>query len=619
MAVSGLPWRVSPSPLHARIRWAWLTFALAAVAICGCGLWASGEIGRQRAEAALEIQARTDAAMNAALLRTVLEKYRALPFVLAQDAALATALRTRDGSALDQLNRKLETLAAGTTAAAIYVMGNDGVAVAASNWREPTSFVGNDYRFRDYFQGAMTKGKAEHFALGSVSKRPGLYISQRIDAASNPLGVVVVKVEFNDVEADWAASGKPSYVVDARGIVLITSIPSWRFMTVDEIAPDRLSAIRESLQFGDAPLRPLPFNVTRSRGDGVDLAEIIMPGDAGARRFLTITIPVASTDWQLQHLAMRDPSVNAAVREARMVSVLAIAPLLGASALLLRRRHSVALRILREQQAREDLERRVAERTLDLTQARDRLQAEITDHRNTGEKLQAVQQDLVQANRLAILGQVAAGVAHEINQPVATIRAYADNARVFLDRGQTATAGENLEQIAALTDRIGAITDELKVFARKGRAAAEPTGVADIIEGAAMLLRSRFAGRMDILDIQMPPAGLQVSGNRVRLEQVLINLLQNALEAVAPKGEKGRVEIRVAEAPDIVTLTVADNGPGIPPKIREALFTPFNTSKESGLGLGLVISKDIVADYGGRLDVVSDAHGTAFTVTLKRA
>ena len=186
-------------------------------------------------------------------------------------------------------------------------MGNDGVAVAASNWREPTSFVGNDYRFRDYFQGAMTKGKAEHFALGSVSKRPGLYISQRIDAASNPLGVVVVKVEFNDVEADWAASGKPSYVVDARGIVLITSIPSWRFMTVDEIAPDRLSAIRESLQFGDAPLRPLPFNVTRSRGDGVDLAEIVMPGDAGARRFLTISIPVASTDWQLQHLAMRDP------------------------------------------------------------------------------------------------------------------------------------------------------------------------------------------------------------------------------------------------------------------------------------------------------------------------
>jgi two-component system C4-dicarboxylate transport sensor histidine kinase DctB len=604
--------------LHERIQRMRLFYGGLALALVITSLWASGEIGRRRAEVALEAQARTDADLNAALLRTVLEKYRALPFVLSQDGALATALTAKDAGTLDRLNHKLEMLAAGTKAAVIYVIGNDGIAISASNWREPTSFVGNDYRFREYFQRAVAQGQAEHFALGSVSKKPGLYISQRIDGSDGPLGVVVVKVEFDDVEADWTASGKPTYVVDERGIVLVTSIPSWRFMSIGEIAPDRLAAIRESLQFGDAPLRPLPFEIVRAAGDGADLVRIVMPGSAGKSAFLDMRIPVPTTGWQLQHLVAAEPSVDAGVREARLLALLVLLPLLAGAAFLLRRRQLIALRILSEQQAREELERRVTERTLDLSQARDRLQTEITDHRNTEQKLQAVQQDLVQANRLAILGQVAAGVAHEINQPVATIRAYADNARVFLDRGQTAPAGENLESIAALTERIGSITEELKAFARKGRATAEPTGVKDVIE-AVMLLRSRFSGRMDTLDIVLPPEGLQVMGNRIRLEQVLINLLQNALEAVAPKGEQGRVKVRVTDDAKDVSLTVSDNGPGISLEIREGLFTPFNTSKEGGLGLGLVISKDIVADYGGRMDVSSDDSGTRFVVHLKKA
>ncbi|MGZ2484639.1 two-component system C4-dicarboxylate transport sensor histidine kinase DctB [Rhizobium pisi] len=606
-------------PLHHRIRRMWWAYAVVALLAVVASLWASGEIGRRRAEAALEEQARMDARLNAALLRTVLEKYRALPFVLSQDNALATALAGGDAGAFERLSQKLEMLAAGTKAAVIYVIDKDGMAVSASNWREPTSFVGNDYRFREYFQGAVAQGQAEHFALGTVSKKPGLYISERISGSNGLLGVVVVKVEFDDVEADWNATDAPSYVVDDRGIVLITSIPSWRFMTIGRIAGDRLTAIRESLQFGDAPLQPLPLDTVRNLGDRLDVVEIVMPGGAGKTRFLDVGTPVPETGWRLQHLVALGPAVDAGIREARMLALLTLLPLLAAAAFLLRRRQAVTLRISREQQAREELERRVTERTLDLSQARDRLQAEIVGHRSTEQKLQAVQQDLVQANRLAILGQVAAGVAHEINQPVATIRAYADNARTFLDRGQTAPAGENLENIATLTERIGAITEELKTFARKGRGSAEPTGLKDVIEGAVMLLRSRFSGRMDTLDIDLPPADLQVMGNRIRLEQVLINLLQNALEAVAPKADLGRVEVRTSVDAQTVTLTVADNGPGISPDIRKGLFTPFNTSKEKGLGLGLVISKDIVGDYGGRMEVDSDDKGTRFIVHLRRA
>lgn len=205
---------------------------------------------------------------------------------------------------------------------------------------------------------------------------------------------------------------------------------------------------------------------------------------------------VPSTNWRLEQLSPLKAPLAAGAREAQLITLAALVPLLGLAAYLLRRRQVIAMRSAEERLARSKLETSVEERTRDLRMARDRLETEIADHRQTTEKLQAVQQDLVQANRLAILGQVAAGVAHEINQPVATIRAYADNARTFLERGQSATAAENMESIAELTERVGAITDELRRFARKGHFAAGPTAMKDVIEGALMLLRSRFAGRM---------------------------------------------------------------------------------------------------------------------------
>ena len=129
------------------------------------------------------------------------------------------------------MNRKLEGLVSGTKASVLYVTGTDGLAIASSNWREPISFVGNDYGFRAYFSGAMQSGTAEYFALGNVSKRPGLYISRRVGDAAAPLGVVVVKMEFDQLEADWHEANRPAYVSDDHGVVLITSVPSWRFMT----------------------------------------------------------------------------------------------------------------------------------------------------------------------------------------------------------------------------------------------------------------------------------------------------------------------------------------------------------------------------------------------------
>ncbi|MGF6175241.1 sensor histidine kinase [Ensifer sp. 4252] len=609
---------IKPADLDRHMRRAWLIFAVVALVLLAAGLFVAGEYGRRKALETVDIQSRIDANLKASLLRAVLERQRALPLVLADDVEVKAALEKGGDQPLQRLDQKLEALAANTDAAVIYAIGLDGVAIAASNWREPTSFVGNDYAFREYFRMAMRDGKAEHFAMGTVSKRPGLYISRRVDGPGGPIGVVVAKLEFDGVEADWLASGKPVYVTDRRGIVLITSFPSWRFMTTRNIPGDRLAAIRDSLQFGDASLLPLPFRRIEPTTDGSSMLTALLPGSS-EKQYLRVETMVPSTSWRLEQLAPLDAALGAASREARLLALAVIVPLLALAALFLRRRQALTLVAANERAARDELERRVAERTQDLSLARDHLETEIADHRRTGERLQAVQQELVQANRLAILGQVAAGVAHEINQPVATIRAYADNARTFLNRGQQETAVENLESIAALTERVGTITDELRSFARKGRFTAEPTAMREVIEGARMLLRSRFAGRMDAIVIDLPDNGLSVLGNRIRLEQVLINLLQNALEALGDRTE-AEILVRCETGPsDSVLLIVADNGPGIRPDILEDLFTPFNTSKDQGLGLGLAISKEIVVDYGGDIEVRTSPEGTVFTVRLKRA
>ncbi|RWM78093.1 MAG: sensor histidine kinase [Mesorhizobium sp.] len=607
----------TPEQLGRRARHAWLLFAAIALAIATVALYGAGLYGRTTEVRALAAQARTDANLKVALLRAVLESPRALPLLLSEDQQVRDALAQKSGAATDVLNRKLEGLVSGTKASVLYVIGTDGLAIASSNWRDPISFVGNDYRFRDYFSAAMQSGTAEYFALGNVSKRPGLYISRRVGDAAAPLGVVVVKAEFDQLEADWHEANRPAYVSDEHGVVLITSVPSWRFMTTARLAGHDLAAIQDSQQFGDALLMPLPITRPQALGPDMSIVHAVTPGGRDAE-YLRLSTLIPSTPWRLDYLVPAEAPIADAAREMRLLALGVVVPLLGFAAYLLWRRQSGQMRIAAEQAARTELECRVVERTEDLSRARDRLQAEISDHRSTEAKLQVVQQDLVQANRLAILGQVAAGVAHEINQPVATIRAYADNARVFLDRKQTSPVEENLGAIAALTERIGTITEELKAFARKGRTAAEPVELRGVIEGAVVLLRSRFAGRLEALAIDLPPPSLKVMGNRVRLEQVLINLFQNALEALDGRDD-ARVQVSVEDTADGVTVGVSDNGSGIPPAILKSLFTPFNTSKEKGLGLGLVISKDIVADYGGRIEVSSDDSGTRFTIHLLKA
>lgn len=593
-------------PLSRNAQWrlfgaVWLVVAVLAVA-------AAGWLARRDAEHAVGRQAATAAALHGAVLRSELERVRAVPSVLAADPDLAALVAEPTSVRRDLVNVKLEALAREVRAAALYVLDAEGTALAASNWREPTSFVGSNYRFRPYFTEAVRRGEADFFALGTVSGRPGLYLSRRFqDASGRRTGVIVAKVEFDALEAMWRRAGEPTWVTDASGVVLITTVQDWRFTATRPLSPARLRILVEA-QTAGAATAPFPFTVPE--------AGLVRPSkDLPAGNYAHATDAIPGLDWTLHLLEPADEILSRAIGAALTLAVLATALLAALAGVLLRRRQRAADSALEEVQARARLEHLVGERTAELSAANTRLRREVEERRRLERARQDLEDKLVQANKLATLGQIVAGVAHEINQPVAAIRTHADTAGQYLTRDDPAAAARSLDAIGRLTERVGAITEELRAFSRKTRSEVVAVDVARAVEGALLLLSPRLREQGVDVDVNIAP-DLRVKAERNRLEQVVLNLVQNAAEAL---NGPGRIEVRARPEGRKVLIRVADDGPGLSPDMRDRLFTPFTTDKPQGVGLGLVISRDIVAGFGGELTHEPTTVGAAFRMLLARA
>lgn len=590
----------------------WRLFGAAWSLIALLVVLTSGEVARRDARESAEHQAATASTLHAAVLRSELERHRSLPMVLAQNPDLAAALTRPDATSAARLSRKFEILAKDVRAAAIYALDAEGRTLAASNWRLPTSFVGSSYRFRPYYYEAMRDGHATFFALGTVSGRPGLYLSRRVDGpAGQPLGVIVAKVEFDALEADWRASGEPTYVTDADGVVVITTVPAWRFRTTRPLSADLRRRLAETQTAGSTVPGPLPFET-----DGTGLVRI--SSDISEGLYAAASDPIPDIGWQVNLLSPSGDDISRAVASARWLGAMTVALLAALTGILLRRRQRARAMASEAAQARIELERQIDLRTTELRSANDQLNHEIDERRRLETVRQDLQDELIQANKLATLGQIAAGVAHEINQPVAAIRTHADSASVQLRREDTEGALRSLENIDRLTERVGVITDELRAFSRKTRSETVAVGVDGAIDGALLLVAGRLREKGIKLERRPAPAGLAVKAERNRLEQVVLNLLQNAIEALegvpAPVIELG-VQVKGRQA----VIRVSDNGPGVTAAVRARLFTPFTTDKPDGLGLGLVISRDIVAGFGGELVLEPSSSGARFSIRLAKA
>lgn len=565
---------------------------LGALAIAMAVAFGVGRVISVTARARLATSVAADARLREALLASEIARFRLLPLALADDRDVVAAVAGEVG-ATTVLNRKLEHLAQETGASAMYVIAPNGRAIAASNWRSPGSFVATDYRFRPYFQQARRGGEGRQFALGTVSNRPGLYLARRTSAG----GVVVVKLDFDGIERQWAAAGGITYVTDRDGLILIASRPHWRFATTRPLSsPQQVMALRVS---GAPALMPTPYRV--EDGNGVaDGMRIRVPGQPG-----TLLVAQTAPDPAGWRVALAQPTRGAVDDVARAGAIVAGAVTLALFWIAL----TISSAVRRRADRTSQLEAAVADRTAALRR-------EIDERTQLETRAATLREALRQANRLATLGQITASVAHETAQPVAAIRTYAATSETLLDRGATEDVRTNLRAIARLTERIGAVTAHLRGFSRKASGEIGPVSLIEVIEGAQLILReplSRF--HVDWPDVA---PGLMVIAGRIRLEQVFVNVLQNATDALQAQRD-GTITLRIETMADRVAVQIRDNGPGIAPDISDRLFTPFATSRTAGLGLGLVIAKDIMEDLGGNLRLVPEPGGACFEILLQRA
>ena len=530
-------------------------------------------------------------ALYANSLHTLIERYRALPSVLALDPELSAALNGPvSPEQQDALNRKLEKINGAAQSSTLELLDRTGLAVAASNWRLPSSYVGHNYGFRPYFSQTRSQGTGRFYAVGVTSGIPGYFLSSAVTSDSGEfLGAMVVKLEFPELEREWRQGSDTLLVSDARGIVFIANQPGWRYRLLQPLSENDQAELKATRQYDKQPLTPLQYSAVRHFDENSSLTRV--EGPDGTADYLWESLPLTAEGWTL-HLLRRP---QAAIEDSRNAGLAAAGLWLTLVFLLLFLNQRWRLARLR-QRSREELENLVEERTRDLRTAQD---------------------GLVQSAKLAALGQMSAALAHEINQPLTAQRMQLATLRLLLDHGRIDDAYKAITPLDDMLTRMAALTGHLKTFARKSPSGLrERLDLAAVVDQSLLLLDARLRDEhvSSVLHLTRPA---WVRGDAIRLEQVLINLLRNALDAMHDKPLK-RLEIRIEADQHLWRLTVADSGGGIAEENLANVFDPFFTTKPvgDGLGLGLAVSYAIVHEHGGRLSAGNHGNGAIFTLTL---
>jgi two-component system C4-dicarboxylate transport sensor histidine kinase DctB len=510
------------------------------------------------------------------------------------------SLRIRANAYLKEINQLLKS-------SDIYVMLIGGDTIAASNYDAPLSFVGQNFSYRPYYQDAAEGRQGRFFALGTTSLKRGYYFSAPVHVGGEIRGVVVFKVDIEPIEASWKSDEYEIVVTDPEGIIFMSGRPEWLYAGLLPLTQERLDRTAASRRYANATLRELPVRA------GLQGAHRMMnlKAEKSEREYLVVEEPMSDAGWTVSVLL--DTS---SARSQALTSVLAALLLLGLAGLLgavvLQRRARLAERMEMQRTAREELEHRVEERTADLASVNSQLELEVAERRATEVQLRQTQADLIQAGKLAALGQMSAALSHEFNQPLAAVKTYADNAAILIDRKRTSEARDNVARILALTDRMASISRHLRNFARKPNERLGPVELDEVVRDTLEIVAWRLKAADAGVKIDLGKEPLVVRAGSVRLQQVLVNILSNAADAV--EGLENRtIELTGRQSGDSVEIIVRDHGPGVPDAIASRIFDPFFSTKGvgKGLGLGLSISYNIIKDFGGNLSVQNHANGGA--------
>lgn len=599
---------------NARILWISLAVLAAAIAIVVSG----GSFATRAYLDQAAARGETTLRLAVAALRGHMSRFEPLPALIADHDDIK-ALVNNPGNAVlrAEANLYLKEINELLNSSDIYVLLTDGETIAASNYDAPLSFVGQNFSYRPYYQDAVQGRHGRFFALGTTSLKRGYYFSAPVWVGSKIRGVVVFKVDIEPIEASWKGGEYEIIVTDPEGIIFMTGRPEWLYSGLLPLTRERLARTEASRRYANAILRDLPVRY----GSFQDAHRLmnISTGDA-SREYLVLDEPMPKAGWTVSVLLD-----TGSARAQAFTSVAAGLLLLGlatlAGAIIHQRRARLAERMQMQHVAREELEHRVEERTADLASVNSRLEREVAERSATEQKLRKTQADLIQAGKLAALGQMSAALSHEFNQPLAAVKTYADNAAILIDRERVTEARDNVSRISALTDRMAAISRHLRNFARKPNERLEPVALAEVVADTLEIVGWRLKAAGAAVTVDLGEAPPMVHAGSVRLQQVLVNIISNAADAVEGLPDRS-IELCVRRAGDPVVISIRDHGPGVPDAIAARIFDPFFSTKGvgKGLGLGLSISYNIVKDFGGSLSVENHPGGGAlFRIELVAA
>jgi two-component system C4-dicarboxylate transport sensor histidine kinase DctB len=569
---------VTLAPREANLSW-WVRFALLAIFMLAVGtVYITNQLLTARFTQSTLQRAQLRLALYSGNMVSELQRNSIVPRLLASDAELIGALNSND---YQRTSQRLLSFVDEIGAAAILLLDSDGLVVAATDRNR----LGETQRNLPHFREAARASQTVFTTHKHDTDVYDFAYSRKILSNNKPLGVIVVEVDLRKFQSAWAGISDAVIVAAAGGQILLATENSWVGL------PEW-----EALALRSAP-SAIDRAIQATQDWTVLSADAYMQGKAVMRQ----EIQVPFRGWNMVLF-----TTYGGIRQ-RVNAVLAL-EIMG---------FSIFLALAFYQLSRQTLTRALffQQESVDLRQLNIHLQREISERKKVEKNLEVAEQTLAQSSKLAALGEMSAAVSHELNQPLAAMKTYLAGAKLLLQRKRLEEALSSFQRIDDLIGRMSAITRQLKSYARKGGEELVPVDVRMAVNGALEIMEPQLKSRQISLSKTMPSAPVMILGDQLRLEQVVVNLLRNALDAISavPTPE---IELLLLGG-ETASLTVRDNGEGI--SDLDDLFEPFFTTKKpgDGVGLGLAISSGIITDLGGRLVARnSEATGAVFEVTL---
>ena len=548
------------------------------IVLAGITLWLTNTVLTNRFTQTTQNRAELRLALYGGNVLSELQRNSIVPQLLARDPELIGALNSSDFSRSTQ---RLMSFVEEIGAASLMLLDRQGRTVASTDRNN----LGKMHAHQEYYQEALSSNKTVFSVANKASGEAGFFYSRQVEFQNNAIGVVLVEVDLQKFQRAWAGISEAVLVIGSAGKIILATEPKWRGLT-------ETTALRRQ------PPQNAIERAMRLTSDWTSLpADAYLQGEAVMR----IEGQIPFRGWKIISFTTY-ASVREKVNGILALEIMVFALLFVGVFYLSNRR--TALRLMFFQRESEILR--------DLNT---RLQREISEREKMQKTLEVAEQSLAQSSKLAALGEMSAAVSHELNQPLAAMKTYLAGAALLIRRNRTDEALAAFDRIDGLIERMGAITRQLKSYARKGDARSQPLDMSDALISALSMMEPQLKHSNVRIRQILPDQSVLVIGDRMRIEQVLVNLLRNALDAVKSVSDP-EIEVILSKG-ETATLTVRDNGPGI--NDLDLLFEPFHTTKEpgDGVGLGLAISSGIVADFGGRITARNASDGGAvFEVTL---